>query len=141
MPFTIAAFGLAIVVLNLWLGAIIARASGRLVRPREKLWTAMLPNAAGAAFGVALVLSFLPGGLGDVAGVFTGALGCALALIGLAVMHVFTLGMAARGVLLTIAYVLTLLFGLPIILFVLVGIGESFLLLRARRLGGAQPPV
>jgi hypothetical protein len=141
MPFTIGAFLLAIIILNLWIGALVARASGRFERPHEKLWTAVLPNGAVAGFAVALMLSFLPGALGDVAGVFTGALGLALVLIGLAVMHVFTLGMAARGFLLAIAYVLTFLFGLPIILFALIGISESFLHLRARRLSGNPPPV
>lgn len=140
MPFTTGAFALAIMVLNLWLGSLIARASGRLGRPRERLWTAVLPSAASAAFGLALVLSFLPGALGDIASVFTGALGCALALIGLAVMHVYTLGVAGRSVLLILAYALTFLIGLPVILFALLGIGDGLFNLRARKLAGASPP-
>ena len=139
LPVTVAILAVAIVVVDLWLAALVARASGRLERPREKLWTVTLPNGALLGFAVATVLAMAPGVLGQSAAVFAGALGAAVALVGLAVWHALTLGMAGRGAVLAITYVLVFLFGLPVVLLVALGIGETFLQLRARRFGGAPP--
>jgi hypothetical protein len=140
LPFTLAMFMLAVVVFNLWLGAFTARASGRMVRPAERLWTVVLPNEILIGFGVTLVLALLlPGGLGDLAAVFAGAFGCALALVGLAVLHALTLGMAGRGVILGVSYALIFFSGLPLVLFAALGAAENFLQLRARRFAGAPP--
>lgn len=139
LPFTTALFMVAVIVLDLWLGAQVARFSGRLARPAERLWTVTLPNEVLIGFAVALVLAFLPGAFGDVAAVFAGAFGCGLVLVGLAVFHALTLGMGGRPIVLAIAYVLIFLSGVPLLLFALLGAGESFLHLRARRFGGAPP--
>jgi hypothetical protein len=140
LPFTLAVFMVAVVVFNVWLGGVIARASGRLVRPAEKLWTVAPPNEIVIGFGVALGLAFLlPDPLAYVAAVFAGAFGCGLALVGLAVLHAVTVGIAGRGILLLVSYALIIVSGLPLILFAALGAAENFLHLRARRLGGAPP--
>jgi hypothetical protein len=140
LPFTLATFMLAVVVFNLWLGAVTARASGRLARPAERLWTVVPPNEIPVGFGVAVVLALLlPGGFGDIAAVIAGAFGCALALVGLAVLHAVTLGMAGRGIVLGVSYALIFVSGLPLVLFAALGAAENFLQLRARRFGGTPP--
>jgi hypothetical protein len=140
LPFTVAVFMVAVIVFNVWLGGIIARSSGRLARPPEQLWTVAPPNEIAIGFAVAIGLAFvLPDPLAHVAAVFAGAFGCGLALVGLAVLHAVTVGVAGRGILLIVSYALILISGLPLILFAALGAAENFLHLRARRLGGAPP--
>jgi len=139
LPSMLAILSLAMVVFDLWLAALVTRTSGRLRRPQERLWTANLPNAALFGLGGALAASLLPGALGEAGAVFAGALAGAVTLVGLAVLHALTIGMAGRRALLAVTYVLLVLSGLPLILFAIMGIGETFWRLRERRLGGASP--
>jgi len=137
LPSTLAILALAMVIFDLWLAALVARMSGRLHRPQERLWMASLPNSALFGLAAALIVSLIPGALGQVGAAFAGALGGAVALVGLAVMHALTIGMARRAALLSIVYVLLFLLGFPLIVFAIVGIGETFWRLRERRFGGA----
>ncbi|HET7717282.1 MAG TPA: hypothetical protein VFK86_16785 [Bauldia sp.] len=140
VPFTTAMVLVILFVVNLWLAARVAEASGRLVRPRDRLWTAVLPNEALFACAVAVVLAFFPGPVGHAAGVVAGAFAGALALIGLAVVHATTLGSSIRILILVAVYVLLVFFGgLPLVLLAFLGIAEAFLHLRARRFSGAPP--
>ncbi len=140
MPFTTAALLVIILVFNLWLAARIAEASGRLARPRDRLWTAMLPNEALAVLAVAVLVAFVPGAVGYAASAVAGAFGGALALIGLAVLHGVTVGNSVRILILVAVYVLLVFFGgLPLVLLAVLGIVETFLHLRARRYRGAPP--
>lgn len=141
LPFTVTAITLMVLVVNLWLGAKIAAASGRLERPRDRLWTVSLPNELALAFVIAAPLAlFLPGAVGEMAGVVAGAFGAAVALVGLAVLHALTLGNNLRVLILVVAYVVLVLFGFPIILLALLGLSESVFHLRARRFANAPPP-
>ncbi len=139
MPVTVAILVVTVLVVDLWLGAVIARMSGRSTRPRDRMWALSLPREAIVGFGVAALVAFLPGMPGDVARVFAGALGCAVAMVGLAVLHALTLGNAARSFVLFGAYALLFVFGFPILLFALLGIADSAFHLRARRFGAAPP--
>jgi hypothetical protein len=139
MPVTVAVILVAVLVFNLWLAAWIARRSGRLARPADRLWSVSMPRETLAGFAVALVASAFDVPIGEIGRVFAGALGCATAMVGLAVMHALTLGNAGRGVLLTVAYALLFIFGFPLILFAILGIAESVLNFRARRFGAAPP--
>lgn len=139
MPYLLAALALIIAVLNLWLAGIITHASGHLARPRERLWTTSLPVGAAATFVIALVASFLPFPVGGIAALIVGAFGCMMALIGLAVLHALTIGNSARTALLTLTYLLSFVLGVPILVLILLGLGETFLHFRARRFGGAPP--
>lgn len=139
MPFTITAILLFMLVFDLWLASIVARASGRLQRPNEKLWGADLPNQALVALAGAALLAFLPGAAGEIARVFTGALAGAAALTGLAVLHALTVSMGGRTVLLTVVYTLIVFSGLPLVLFALLAVAEALFHLRARRFKGVPP--
>jgi hypothetical protein len=139
MPVTSAIFTMTILAFDLWLAARIARVSGRLARPPERMWSIELPRAAVYALGATILLAFLPRPLGAVAGVFAGALGTAAAITGLAVMHAVTAGNGARAIILTIAYASLLLLGFPILLFAALGAADSFLHFRARRFGATPP--
>ena len=141
MPFTTGSLLVIFFVLNLWLGARIADASGRLARPRERIWTAVLPREAVAVFIVAAALAFVPGALGYAAGAVAGAFGGALALIGLAVIHATTFENTVRMLILVAVYVVLVFFGgLPLVLLTLLGVAEAFFHIRARRFRGAPPP-
>ena len=140
LPFTLGLLMVVIGVINLWLAALVARASGRFARPAERLWTVILPNEILAGFAVALGLAFLlPGSLGQIAGVFAGTLGGAIVLAGLAVLHAVTLGMSGRPFLLGLTYFLILISGLPLLIVALIGAGENFFGFRARKFRGAPP--
>jgi hypothetical protein len=138
-PYVLGAIALLVTVLDLWLGALVARKSGRLTRPDEPVWTVALSLQAALAFVLALALSFLPAPLGDIAAVFTGAAACALALVGLAVVHTVTIGNNSRRLLLFGTYFLLVFFGFPILLFAALGLAETLLHLRARRFHGSPP--
>ncbi len=139
LPYSLGAIALLITVLDLWLGALVARKSGRLTRLAEPVWTAALPIEAALAFAAALALSFLPPPLGDVAAVFAGATACALAMVGLAVLHAVTVGNTSRRLVLVVTYFLLAFFGFPIFLFAALGLAETILHLRARRFAGTPP--
>jgi len=140
MPFTTGSLLVIFFVLNLWLGARIAEASGKLARPRDRLWTAVFPNAGVAVFIVAMALALVPGPVGYAAGAVAGAFGGALALIGLAVIHATTLENTVRLLILVAVYVVLVFFGgLPIVLLTLLGIAEAAFHFRARRFRGAPP--
>jgi hypothetical protein len=141
MPATVTAMLVVALVFNLWLAARIAAASGRLLRPRERLWTASLPASAVIGLVVAAVVAFVPGPIGYAAGAVAGALAAACALIGLAVIHALTVGTNLRVLVLVGTYVGLVFLGFPILLIALLGLAESFLHLRARRFGGAPPNV
>jgi hypothetical protein len=139
MPFSVAAVLVFILTFDLWLAAVVARASGRLRRPHERLWGVVLPGRALVALAGVTLLAFLPGAAGEIARVVAGGLGGAAALTGLAVMHALTAGFGGRTVLLVVVYALILFSGLPLILFVLLAVAEALFHLRARRFKGVPP--
>ncbi len=139
MPFSVTAILVFMLTFDMWLAAVVARASGRLQRPREKLWGVDLPNRAMVALAGVTLLAFLPGAGGEVARVFSGALAGAAALTGLAVMHALTAGMSGRTALFVLVYVLIAFSGLPLIFFALLAVAEALFHLRARRFKGVPP--
>ena len=139
MPFTVTAILVIILVFDLWLAGVIARASGRLERPRDKMWSVVLPGRALLVAAVAFVLAFIPGIPGEIARVAAGGFIAATALAGLAVLHAVTIGMPARGAALAFTYTILVLSGLPLFIFALLAVAEHFFNLRARRFKGAPP--
>ena len=139
LPYTLAAMTLVVLVLQLWLASLITRASGRLERPREPMWQVEFPPVATPIFLGAVALSLLPHPLGSISATAAGTFGCAFALVGLAVLHVVTLGSALRPLMLTAVYGLIFFAGFPMLILALLGIAETYLHLRARRPGGAPP--
>jgi hypothetical protein len=139
MPATVAFMGLMMVAIDLYLAVKSVGLSDRLRRPTESLWAIELPRAVPAVFVATIFLAFAPGTVGYAAEAVAGALGGAVALEGLAVIHALSRGVTWRVPLLTVIYALVVLSGLPIILLALLGIAESAFHLRARRLKPPRP--
>jgi len=140
LPYTLAMLTLVVLVVNLWAAGLATRTSGRLARPRERLWTVSLSSNAALVFVAVSLASFLPFPLGDAAALGAGALGGVFLLLGLAALHALTIGMNGRALLLTVNYIALAFLGFTAILIVALGLAETFLHLRARRFGGAPPP-
>lgn len=133
MPFTSASLTLGILVLATWLGARIAKMSGLLARAWTPLWTIVLPQSAALFFGLAFVVSLLPGVAGQIAGAFAGAMGFAFALTGFGLLHAMLNGKAARPLLLFLVYAVSFVFLLPLGIMAVVGLADTALQFRARR--------
>lgn len=126
VPYVQPAFLVLTLVACLSISAAVVRMSGRFSRPKDDIPTsAGLPRAALPLFVVAVGLAFMTGPLGLVGAVFTGALGCAFTLVGLAAMHRRTRGRAARGLLLFTAYAAILLLTIPLFAFLALGLFET----------------
>lgn len=100
----IATMWMAIAILNLWLAGLVTRTSGILVRPWPDLSALAMPRQMSIVFAVAIALTFLPGYLGLIASGFASAFIFAFALVGLAILHDVTRGMAIRGLVLFAVY-------------------------------------
>lgn len=127
-------------VVNLWLAGRIVRFSGRLVRPWPQLSAMSFPPLSAAALAVAVALSFIDGLIGIVAGVAAASLTMAYGLLGLAVVHDITRGLAARPFLIGGMYASIAVLGWPMLAFSLLGLTETMLGLRARVAQKRGPP-
>jgi hypothetical protein len=134
MPASVAIIGLAVVVLDVYLAARSVRLSGGLKRPEENLSSVAVPVGVPAGFVVATGLAFVPGTFGHVAEAVAGALGGAIAMIGLAVIHAVTRGISGRIAILSTIYALLVpLSGVVVLVLALIGLAESVFNIRARR--------
>ena len=140
LPAAFAIFWLTVTLFNLWMAGRIVNASGRALRPWPDLHALELPNAFVLVFAVALAATFLPGVPGLLATGLAGALLFAYALQGLAVIHVYSLGIPLRGLLLATVYLAILFLGWVVIAVAIIGLAEPSLGLRRRAEQGGQPP-
>lgn len=127
--------------LNVWLAAYVTSASGRLRRPWPVLRDVSMPPMTLVALFVALALCFTGGLLALLAQIATAALMLGYALTGFAVLHTVTLGIKSRGVVLSFAYALVLVFGWPVIAMIALGITDAFFGIRQRYLQRRPPPL
>jgi hypothetical protein len=127
--------------LNVWLAAYVTSASGRLRRPWPVLREVSMPPMTLVALFVALALCFTGGLLALLAQIATAALMLGYALTGFAVLHTVTLGIKSRGVVLSFAYALVLVFGWPVIAMIALGITDAFFGIRQRYLQRRPPPL
>ncbi len=118
--------------LNLWLAAYVASASGRLSRPWPMLRDIAMPPMTLVVLSVVLALCFTAGMVALVAQIAAAALLLGYALTGFAVLHTVTLHMKSRGLLLSMAYALVLVFGWPAIVMVVLGLADAFFGIRQR---------
>jgi hypothetical protein len=136
----VATFWMALACLNIWLGGLIARASGRLARPWPDLSLLSLPRETPLAFVAAIGLSFLDGYAGLIASGFASAFFFAYLLVGLAIIHNLTRGTNARGLILFAVYLaLFVLNPFSGIIIAMIGIAEPISPLR-RRFSSPAPP-
>ncbi|PPQ39624.1 Predicted membrane protein [Rhodoblastus acidophilus] len=137
-PAAVAASQTLLLTFNLWLAARAVDISGRLGQPWPPLpETTALPRWFGLAFLGALALCFVNARTAVFAGAFASASGLALAMQGLACAHALTRGHSSRGGWLATVYAVALV-GVTVappllLLFVLFGLAESALSLRARK--------
>jgi hypothetical protein len=127
-------------LLNLWLAAVIVRISGRLRRPWPRIAEMTFPPFAPTLLALAVAGTFLPDFVGALSGVLTASLLLAYALLGLAVMHAITTGVAGRGLILTGLYLTIGVLIWPLLLMSLVGLIETIASLRARFAARRPPP-
>jgi Predicted membrane protein (DUF2232) len=141
VPGAIAVFATLINCCNLWLAGRIVHVSGRLRRPWPDLPTMRLPLFAPAMLAASLIGVWLPEFAGLIATSFATSLITVFAIIGLAVMHAITRGIASRPLMLGALYIsIVPLAGLPLLLAALLGLAESILNIRARIAGSRAPP-
>ena len=140
LPAAFAVVWLTITLFNLWMAGLIVNASGHALRPWPDLDALELPNAFLLVFAGALAASFLPGLPGLLATGLAGALLFAYVLQGLAVIHVYSQGVPARGLLLATVYLGILLLGWVAVIVAILGLAEPLLGLRQRANRGAPPP-
>ena len=127
-------------VVNLWLSARIVNFSGRLKRPWPQLNALSFPRTVLAALALATALSVIGGLTGIVSGVLSASLMMAYGILGFAVLHALTQGIASRPFLLGGVYASVMVFGWPILGLCLLGLGESIFDLRARAARKRGPP-
>jgi len=87
-----------------------------------------------------MILSFVGGLVGVIAGVLSASLLMAYGVLGLAVLHTVTQGMANRAFLLGGVYALVIMIGWPVLALCLLGLVEAVLDLRARIARRRGPP-
>jgi hypothetical protein len=129
-------------LLNLWLASRVARISGRLRRPPSDLASMQFPAYAPALIAAAVAVSFIPGLIGSFGTVFTASLLMAYAILGLAVMHAITRGMASRPFALGGLYAVLIFFGWPVLILSMLGLADTAFNIRGRvaARSGPSPP-
>lgn len=139
-PAIVAASSFFMMVLNIYIAGRVAMISGQLTQPWPLIAdTLVLPGLVAGLFALACGLVFLGGVPGMVASIVASALGCAFALVGLAVVHALTRGMTIRTPLLVMLYALVIcLPPWPLLLLALVGFVDAAFHLR-RRWAAALP--
>jgi hypothetical protein len=127
-------------VFNLWLAGAIVKFSGLLKRPWPPLAAMTFPRALAAALAIAVALSFVGSLIGIVAGVVSASLLMAYGVLGFAVLHAITRGMASRIFLLGGVYAAVLVLGWPVLALCLLGLIDAAIDLRARIAPTRGPP-
>ncbi|HEX3709832.1 MAG TPA: hypothetical protein VHV56_08085 [Pseudolabrys sp.] len=119
-------------VINLWLAGTIVKFSGRLKRPWPALPAMTFPKLLSGVLALAMIMTFIGGLLGIVAGVLSASLLMAYGVLGFAVLHAITRGMNARLFLLGGIYAAVLIFGWPVLALCLLGLLDAAFDLRGR---------
>jgi hypothetical protein len=127
-------------VVNLWLAGRVVKFSGRLTRPWPALAEMTFPRIFAAILIGAIVVSFLDNLVGIVAGVLAASLLMAYGVLGFAVLHAITKGIASRGFVLAGIYGAVLVLGWPVLALCLLGLIETGFDLRARIARKRGPP-
>jgi hypothetical protein len=116
VPPTAAGLGTITHVVNIWLAGLIVRVSGRLRRPWPDIPSMQFPLTAVGFTVAAIAVSFVPGILGIVGGVFGSVLLIAYGVLGFAVLHGLTRGLNGRPLMLISIYFTIFVLGWPLLL-------------------------
>lgn len=106
--------------------------SGRNLRPSPRFTEITLPTFMAIPLLAGTALAFLPGDIGMVSAAIAALAATPYFFLGLAVVHVISRGLPARGFTLAVYYILILMFGWPVLLTVGLGIADQFTGLRYR---------
>jgi hypothetical protein len=139
VPAAAAVFSTITNALNLWLAARIVKISGRLPRPWPDLSALRLPLSASGLLAITIAGSFLPDLIGVFSSVFAASLLMAFAILGFAVLHTITRGIASRVILLAGAYVATTS-GWPLLAMAVLGLADAAFDIRGRVTTKRGPP-
>jgi hypothetical protein len=119
-------------LINLWLAGRVVKFSSRLARPWPNLPEMIFPIWLVIPFAVAVGLTFAGGLTAIAAEVVAASFTVAYAVLGFAVLHAITRGLASRPFVLGGVYVSVFIFGWPALLLVALGLTETVIGLRAR---------
>jgi hypothetical protein len=120
-------------MLNAWIAAKVAEASGRMPKDRAPVSAMAYPRLLLPLSAAALLGGLLPGYIGLMAELFGVAAVLALIALGFATIHDITRGMAARPVILAGLWITTFIVGIPAFLMLFIGIAELAFNWRARK--------
>jgi hypothetical protein len=134
-PISTLALGL-IYLVNIWLAVRITEASGRFPVARPPASAMEVPKVLLPFAAITLLGGMLPGYIGLASELFAVASILALTALGFAAVHAITVGKPGRPLILTGLWVLTLVFGLPMLAMLFVGIAELAFGWRARKRSG-----
>jgi hypothetical protein len=140
VPPAAAVFSTITNVCNLWLAARAVKVSGRLKRPWPDLSALTFPASASGLLAAAIAGSFLPDLLGILSGALAASLLMAFAILGFAVLHAITRGLASRTVLLGGTYAATIVLGWPILAMTILGLADTVFDFRGRFASKRGPP-
>jgi hypothetical protein len=140
LPPAAAMLATLISIANLWLAGRIVVVSGRLRRPWPQLSRLSFPKFAPALAGVALAGSFLPDLAGVIAEILAASLLTAYAILGFAVLHTITRGIANRGLALAGTYAAVVVLGWPVLALSLLGLADAAFNIRDRLSRRNGPP-
>jgi uncharacterized membrane protein len=132
---------MAALLFNLWLAGRIMLASGQLMRPWPDLGAMTFPAGTPLALAAAVGASFVGGMPGMAASGFAGTFFLAYMLLGLAVVHFVTRGNTWRPFILWTLYVALFVTSVwSAVPLALLGLAETLLHFRARRVARGGPP-
>lgn len=126
LPAIQAAMWVMILFAGWYVASAIVRMSGRSNRPKDDIPSQLrMPKLAVFALIAGVLLSFLDGGLGLIGWTISGAFGIGFVIAGFAIAHHRTRGKPARGLMLWIAYLTTIVFTLPLGFFLFLGLFDT----------------
>jgi len=139
IPIAMPASVLLLMVINLHIAMIVARANGWVLRPKDHVPSqTALPIWMAGVFIASVTVSLLGGGLGLGAQIVAGATGAGFLLVGLATTHFLVRSFRGHSTMLIVLYFLLLISRYLAFAVALLGVAETLFGLRARR--AAPPP-
>ncbi|KGF69257.1 hypothetical protein LL06_12320 [Hoeflea sp. BAL378] len=124
-----------------YVASALVRLSGRSRRPKDDIPSQLrMPRLGGFALAAGVAMSFVGGGVGLIGWTLIGAFGMGFVVTGFAIAHHRTRGKPARGLLLWTAYLATVIFTVPLVFFLFLGLFDTARGLTATGNGPTSKP-
>ncbi|MCY0094478.1 DUF2232 domain-containing protein [Hoeflea ulvae] len=141
LPAIQAAMWVLILFAGWYVASAIVRLSGRSKRPKDDIPSQLrVPRLGALALAAGAVMSFSGGGIGLIGWTLVGAFGICFVVAGFAIAHHRTRGKPARGLLLSAAYLATVIFTIPLGFFLFLGLFDTARTLTATNSGPRSRP-